>query len=278
MKTVVYTSDKRTHFFKEIKEIIRDIQKSNFLAYQIAKRDIQAQYRQSFLGIFWAFAPIIANSLVWIFLSSSGTVNLEQPEIPYTLFVVIGTTLWTVFLESLQSPINSVNAGKGIISKINFPKEALLIGGIYKMFFNLILKIVLIVIFLIMFKIVPSSSLVYFPLYLFAIIIFSTALGVLLAPIGLLYSDVGRIINMASSFLMYATPVVFLAPKSGMFKPIFDINPLTNLIIDGRNSLVGLEVNSLFYTIALSIFSIVVLFIGLVIFRKSMPILIEKIS
>lgn len=244
----------------------------------MAKRDIQAQYRQSFLGIFWAFAPIIANSLVWIFLTGSGTVNLEQPEIPYVLFVVIGTTLWTVFLESLQSPIQSVNAGKGILSKINFPKEALLIAGLYKVFFNLALKMLLIILFLVINKVMPTASLLYFPLFLFALIIFATAFGILLAPIGLLYTDIGRIINMAASFLMYATPVVFLAPKVGAFKKIFEWNPLTYLIIDGRNSLAGQQVSYVTFAVILTVASVVITLIGLVIFRKSMPILIEKIS
>lgn len=278
LKTVVYTSDKRTHFFKEILEIFRDIKKSNFLAFQIAKRDLQAQYRQSYLGFFWAFAPILANSLVWIFLKSSGTVNIKEPAIPYILFVVIGTTLWSVFLESLQMPISAVNSGKSILSKINFPKEALLMGGLYKMFFNLILKLLMIVGFLFFFKVIPSETIVYVPIYILTIIIFSTAIGVFMAPIGLLYSDVARIISMVSTFLMYATPVVYMAPQFGFFKTIFNINPLTHLLNDTRNALTGLEVYSLNYTFILLIISTILLLVGLVIFRKSMPILIEKIS
>ena len=141
MKTVVYTSDKKTHFFQELKSIWRDIKSSNFLAYQMTKRDIQSQHRQSLLGFFWILAPVIINSLVWLFLNGAGVVKVNTPDgTPYPVFVILGTTIWSIFAEAIQSPIISVNAGKSIISKINFPKEALLMKGFYTSLFNLIIK------------------------------------------------------------------------------------------------------------------------------------------
>lgn len=279
MKTVVYTSDKKTHFFRELREIFKETKSSNFLAYQMAKRDLQAQYRQSFLGFFWAFAPIITNSLVWIFLNGSGTVNVNaDSSIPYVLFVVIGTTLWSIFTESLLIPLTSVNSSKGILSKINFPKEALLLSGIYKMGFNLALKLLMIAVFLLVYRVSPGIDFIYFPFLLLVIILFSVALGLLITPIGLIYTDVNRIVTTAIPFLMYFTPVVFLMPKQGFFKNIFELNPLTYLFNDSRNSLLGESVEHLVFAFGLFIISVVILLIGLVIFRKSMPIIIEKIS
>ncbi|WP_322971824.1 ABC transporter permease [Faecalibacter sp. LW9] len=279
LKTVVYTSDKKTNLFKELKEIYSDIKRSNFLAIQMAKRDIQAQYRQSYLGLVWMFLPVIVNSLVWIFLNSSGAVNIESPNgVPYALYVILGTTIWTVFVESLQLPINSINAGKGIISKINFPKEALIVSGYYKFLFNLILKIGIAIVFIFIFGAIPNVSIVFFPLLLFIISLFGSAIGVILAPIGLLYTDISRMITMGTQFLMYVTPVVYMVPKLGWSNFIFKINPLTYLINDTRNSLIGLPVESIGYSLIIGAFSLVVFLIGLVFLRKSINILIEKIS
>jgi len=279
LKTVVYTSDKKTHFFKELKEIFQDSKSSNFLAYQMAKRDLQAQYRQSFLGFFWAFAPIITNSLVWIFLNSSGTVNVNSGNsIPYILFVVIGTTLWSIFTETLLIPLNSVNAGRSLLSKINFPKEALLIAGLYKMLFNLALKLVFIVAILFIYGIKPDFEILYFPFYLFVIILFSFAVGLIFTPIGLIYTDISKIITTAISFIMYVTPVVYAVPAKGVFKKLFEINPLTFFFTDARNSLIGIDIQYFLYTLILLGISFIILLLALVIFRKSMPIIIEKIA
>ncbi|HAR72164.1 MULTISPECIES: ABC transporter permease [Empedobacter] len=278
LKTVVYSSDKKTHFLKELKNIFKDISNSHFLAYQMAKRDIQAQYRQSYLGIFWAFAPVIINSLVWLFLNGSGVVSVQGVGIPYPLFVVIGTTLWSVFADTVQSPMVSVNAGKGIMSKINFPKEALLMAGMYKIFFNLGLKLILLVVFLIYFGVNLDINFLYFPFLLVVLLIFSFSLGLLITPIGLIYTDIAKIINTGISFLMYLTPVVYAMPKGGFFGLLFKLNPLTYLINDTRNSITNQPIESMFLNLLILIISIFISLIGLVVFRKSMPIIIEKIS
>lgn len=279
MKTTVYTSDKQTHFFNELRAIFKDIRSSHFLAYQMTKRDIQSQHRQSFLGFFWVLFPVIVNSFVWLFLNSSGVVNVNTPEgMPYPVFVILGTTLWNVFAETVQSPIVSVNAGRGIMSKINFPKEALLMSGIYKILFNLLIKMLPIIAVLLYFQVVPSLSLLLFPFYLITMMIFSFALGLLITPLGLIYTDISRAVNTGIPFLMYITPVVYAAPKGGIFKYLFLANPLTYLISDLRRTLTGSPVEHVGFAVVLLILSLLVLLIGLVIFRKSMPIVIEKIG
>ena len=279
MKTVVYTSDKKTHFFQELKAIYQDTKSSNFLAYQMAKRDLQSQYRQSFLGFFWAFMPIITNSLVWTFLSSSGTVNVNADQsIPYIAFVVIGTTLWSIFNETLFIPITSVNGARGLLSKINFPKEALIMSGIYKMTFNLILKLILIAGILVIYGINPGTGILYFPIILAVIMVFSLSLGLLFTPIGLIYTDINKIVSTGVSFMMYITPVVYAVPKQGLFKKLFELNPLTFLFNDARSSLTNMQLENITFSLVLAGISFIVMLVGMVIFRKSMPIIIEKIG
>ena len=279
MKTTVYTSDKQTHFFKELKDVFKDIKKSNFLAYQMTKRDIQSQHRQSVLGIFWILFPVIINSFIWLFLNGSGVVNISIPGgIPYPVYVILGTTIWNIFTETIQSPILSVNQGRGIISKINFPKEALLMSGIYKIIFNLLIKMIPIIGVMIYYQVVPSWDIIFFPIYILAILLFSFSIGLIITPLGLIYTDISRILTTGIPFLMYVTPVVYAIPKSGFFKYLFELNPMTYLITDTRNYLLGLDTQYTLYIIILSILSFVLLSIGLVIFRKSMPIVIEKIG
>jgi len=279
LKTTVYTSDKKTHFFQELKAIYHNIRSSNFLAYQMAKRDLQSQYRQSYLGFFWAFAPIITNSLVWIFLNRSGTVNVNaESSIPYIAFVVIGTTLWSIFTETLMTPLTSVNGARAILSKINFPKEALLISGLYKMLFNLVLKMILVAFILLLYGIKPGEVILFFPFVLCIIILFSFSIGLILAPIGLIYTDIGKLLTTATSFIMYITPVVYAVPRQGLFKKLFEFNPLTYMFNDARNSLINLPLDHALYLTVTTAVSFVIMLTGLVIFRKSMPIIIEKIA
>ena len=274
----IYSSSNSYSFRGILKASLKGYRDSFYLAKQLAKRDIQAQYRQSFLGVFWAIFPALINSLVWIFLQSSGTVTVTITHVPYPVFVLIGTTLWGIIGECINLTATSVNGNRAIITKINFDKEALITLGLIKFFFNFLIKIGLIIVFLCFYKIVPSLDLLFFLPLLFVTIVFFVAIGTLIMPISMLYNDVSRLIPIALQFLMYATPVVYAMPPTGIMRKIMVLNPLTYIITDLRNVLTGngLE-NPVFWVLSIAVTAILSL-LALVVYRVSMPILTERMS
>src|SRR5690606_33046161 len=112
------------------------------------------------------------------------------------------------------------NSARSILSKINFPKEALILSGIYKLLFNSSIKIILLLIFVFLYGVGLNWSLLLFPFAILGGLIVGTTLGLFITPLGLLYKDVGKIIGFAMQFLMYATPVVYAIPKDGFMKTL----------------------------------------------------------
>lgn len=274
----IYRANQKSHFFKELGVILKETVQSNFIAVQLAKRDIMALYRQSLLGFFWVFFPIVSQSIIWLFLSESGAVSIADVAMPYPLFVIVGTTLWSIISDSIVSPINSVVISKGVISKINFPKEALFVSGFYKVAINTVLKLVLLGIVMAIYGIYPNLYFLNLFLVILLTFLLSFSIGVLLTPLGLLYTDIGRVIPFLLGVLMYASPVVYATPKSGFFAKIIEYNPLTSLIVSGRNAVLGLPLEQPGMLIGILVFSTALILIGLVIFRNSISIIIEKIS
>jgi lipopolysaccharide transport system permease protein len=274
----IYTSSNSYSFWDVVKASLKGFRDSFYLANQLAKRDIKAQYRQSFLGVFWAIFPLLINSLVWIFLQSSGTIKVTETSVPYPAFVLIGTTLWGIIGECISLTSQSVNANKSIITKINFDKEALITLGLIKFFFNFLIKIGLIILFLFFFKIIPSIEILFFVPLLFLSVVFFVAIGVLLMPISLLYNDVSRLIPIALQFLMYATPVVYAMPPDGLMRKIMLLNPLSYIITDLRNILTGYGIENPVFWFFGFLITAVVSIIALVVYRVSMPILTERMS
>lgn len=54
---------------------------------------------------------------------------------------MMGKLLWQVFVDAIQSPPNSLNAAKSMLAKINFPREAILLGGLYMVVFNFLIRL-----------------------------------------------------------------------------------------------------------------------------------------
>jgi lipopolysaccharide transport system permease protein len=278
LKTTIYQKENNIKIGKLLNESLNDIFSSRFLAKQLAIRDIKAQYRQSYLGIIWAFITPLTTALVWVILSKSGTVLLTDTGVPYPVYVFSGTLLWSIMTDSINAPMQNTSAARGILSKINFPKEALILSGIYKLISNSIIKIALLFIFLIAYGIGFHSSILLFPFAFLGIIFFGTTVGLFVTPIGMLYQDVGKIISMGLSFLMYATPVVYAIPKTGILKTLMEANPLTPLLLTTRNLLFGHDIDYLNYYFGVMIVCIPLFFIGLVFYRISIPIIVERMS
>ena len=67
---------------------------------------------------------------------------------------MMGTLLWQVFADAIQSPLSSMNAARSMLAKINFPREAVLISGLYMMLFNFLVRLVLLVVVMAVWKVV----------------------------------------------------------------------------------------------------------------------------
>lgn len=278
METRIYQKENNLHIGKLFCESVKDIYGSRFLARQLAVRDIKAQYRQSYFGILWAFITPLATAMVWIVLNSTGTVRLSDTGIPYPLYVFCGTLLWSIITEAINSPMASTNSARGILSKINFPKEALIISGIYKLLFNTSIKIILLLIFVFVFGVGIHWSLLLFPFAILGGLLIGTTIGLFITPLGMLYKDIGKIISFGMQFLMYATPVVYAIPKEGLMKTLMEWNPLTPIILTGRDLAVGTTPEYLTYFLIVIVCSIPLFFVALILYRVSIPVLIERLS
>lgn len=279
-KTVaVYTPESRFRSpWVLLKEMGAGIIYGRELAWRLAVRDISAQYRQTALGLIWALILPVANTLVWIFLNGSGIVSVGKTELPYPVYVLTGTMLWAIFMDALNAPLQDTMASKSMLTKINFPREAIILAGIYKTLFNGSIKVAIMVLALLVLGIYPDWRLALFPLGVLSLIMAGTTLGLALAPIGLLYTDIGKGLPLVMQFLMYVTPVVFPMPSQGWTSVLLKLNPLSSLILTTRDWLTGFSPGYLSLFFWANGILLVSLFVVLLVYRLVMPIIIERMS
>jgi lipopolysaccharide transport system permease protein len=260
------------------RNMIRDLLAGRELAWQLAVRDIRAQYRQTFLGLLWAFILPLANTAAWLFIQGAGIITIQATSLPYPVYVFTGTMLWAIFMDAVNGPLQQTISAKPMLAKINFPREALVLSGIYQTLFNAGIKVLVLIIALIFLGVMPDWRIVFFPLALLSLILAGTALGLVITPVGVLYTDVGKGLPLLMQFFMYITPVVFPMPKIGWAATLFQLNPLTPLIQTARDLLTGFTVEHIEAFITVNVFMLVLLSVMWVVYRAAMPILIERMS
>ena len=278
-KATVYTAEaSRGQFIGQLFGIFREMPEANELGIRLFKRNLKAMYRQSIFGFFWALLPPLVTAGLWIFLRGSKVMSVGDTAISYPVYVLVGTMLWQIFSESIQTPIKSVISNKAMLVKINIPREALLLSGLYEIGFNLLIKIGLLFIVLIVFQQGFGFSLLMVPIGLFALIITGFSIGLILTPIGILYQDIQRGISVILPFIMYLTPVIYPKPTHGAVGMIMQFNPIATLLPETRNWFTGLPAeNWQLFTLYSSGF-LILLFLGLIVYRVAMPIIIERIG
>lgn len=276
---VVYTPESRIrHPIQLFRQMGRDLLASRELAWRLLVRDISAQYRQSLLGVFWAFLPPMITAAGLVLAKDMGAVNVGATDIPYAAYVMFSMSLWQTFIESLNGPIAAVNGAKPMLAKINFPREAIILAKLGEVFFNFGIKLLLIFGLFIWFRIPVTWSVVLAPVALIHLIAFGTGIGLRLSPFGTLYGDVLKAIPMITVPWLLITPVVFPPPRAGLFATIVDWNPVTPLLVTTRDlATTGLLTNTTGFWWA-SVLALVLLLSGWMFFRLAMPFIIERMS
>lgn len=266
------------HPAKLVGTIARDIWAGRELAWRLFVRDLSSQYRQSFLGYIWAFLPPLTASITFIFLNSSGIVNIKGTGISYAAFAMMGTLLWQVFVDAMNCPIGALNSAKPMLTKINFPREAILLAGIYMVGFNFLVRLVLLIGVMILWKVPVGLTLGFFPVASTGLFLAGFSIGLILAPMGFLYTDIGRGLSIVTRFWMLLTPVVYPPQTSGLAGLISTWNPISPLISTTRECLTGQPLTLLPAFWMVTICAALIAFLGLILFRLAMPHLIARMG
>lgn len=278
-KITIYTPESALRSPRKlVGEMFGDLWAGRELAWRLAVRDISARYRQTALGLLWAFILPVANTLVWIFLNSSGIVTVGETRLPYPVYVFTGTMLWAIFMDAANAPLRQTMAAKPMLAKINFPREALIVSGIYQTLFDAAIKLVVLVPAIMLMGVTPDATVLLFPLALISLVLVGTAFGLMLTPVGMLYGDVGKSLPLLMQFLMYLSPVVFVIPATGWAATLLQSSPLTPLIQAGRAWLTATTTDHLTYFIAINVATLGLLVLCWIAYRAAMPILVERMS
>jgi lipopolysaccharide transport system permease protein len=279
LKETVYTPDSELlSFGKLLHSMGTDLLASRQLAWRLLVRNISAQYRQSLLGYAWAFVPPVFTSLIWIFLQSQEVLGVGDTGMPYVVFVITGTVLWQTFTEALLGPLQMVNESKSMLTKINFPREALILAAVGQVLFNFAIRALLLVLVMAWYQVPPTAGLLLAPLGVLALIGLGTTLGLLLTPLGMLYQDVGRGLPFATQAWFFLTPVIYPVPRASFAGALIELNPVTPLLVSTRDWLITGQASLLLGLLWVSATTVALLFAGWILYRIAMPHLISRMS
>jgi len=208
------------------------------LVRSIGLSDFKVKYNASVLGYFWTLAkPLLLFSILFVVFSKFLRIgsNIQY----YSIQLLLGIIIWNYFSECTITSMRSLVDKGGLLRKIYFPREIIIIASSMTAFLTMLLNMAVLPVFMII-QHVPFhwQILLGIPI-LFELFIFTTGLSLLLAALYIRFRDVGHIWEVALQGLFYGTPIIYaLTQIPERFRGILISNPVAQIVEDLRHAII----------------------------------------
>jgi lipopolysaccharide transport system permease protein len=246
-------------------------------AWRMFIRTVQSRYRQTRLGYLWLVLPFVAMTLTWVYLSHAGVLPFDKTRSPYPVYVATGIVLWLLFQETLTGPLRRLSAASATLTKAAVPHELWILAETFEALFALFVRGGLLCILLAAFTIPLRWTMLLVPLGILTLVLLGLAIGVLMAPVGLLYEDVGQALVIATGLWFLMTPVVYPRPARGAAAALVDFNPVTPVLESTRAWLTTGSTGSLLTVALIAAGATVALAMAWVVYRVARPHLVARL-
>lgn len=264
-------------YFSLFGEIFRELKSNTWLTFQFFKRDFLAIYKQSFIGVLWAFIIPLISVGTFVLLNRAGIFNIGTINVPYAVYAVLGISIWQLFSTGLLSTSNSLVKAGSMIIKINFSKKTLVIAALGQALISFLVQFLLVVILFFIYNYSPNLYILLTPILIIPIILFTLGFGFILSLLNGVFRDIGNILSVLITFLMFLTPILYSTPTKGLIAGITKYNPLFYLVAFPRDIILfGESAHIVGFTIS-TIISILVFIICIVIFHLAETRVAERI-
>ena len=264
----------------------REIWQYRDLLMLFVKRDITTVYKQTILGPLWfLIQPLFTAVIFTLVFNNLGAI--ETGAIPPFLFNLAGITAWNYFKACLTGTSNTFRSNAGIFGKVYFPRVitplSITISNLVKFGIQLLIFVSFYIYYLAIGKdLSVNLNLLLFPVYILLMALMGLGLGMTISAMTTKYRDLNVLVGFATSLLMYmsAVPYPLAEAKSKLPSFVADFvvyNPLTQIIEGFRYMLLNTGTFSWSGFIYTVIFSIVVFFIGLIIFNRTQKSFIDTV-
>ena len=156
--------------------------------------------------------------------------------------------MWTLFTDIVGGATGAIVSNAGLVKKVYFPRELLTFSVVGAALVNAVLQVVVLVgAYVVTRQFPPVSDLYLVPLALLVLVLFSTALGLLLGAMNVYLRDVEYLVEVGLLLWFWMTPIVYDWTKvrqqlvidhhlEWLFQ-LYMANPMTNIVLAFQRAL-----------------------------------------
>lgn len=217
-------------------KLMRELWNYREMIVSLVKRDLKSRYKGSILGFLWMFLnPLLQLCVYTIVFSVIMKSGIEK----FYLFLFVALVPWIFFSMCLSGGTTIIFAQQDMVKKIYFPRQVLPIAFTTSQFVNMVLSFIIIFVVVAFSGIgLHISALIFLPLVMLIEYILALGITFLTSSLTVYFRDLEHILGIVSMAWMYMTPILYdVTSVPEQFLPIFNLNPMTPIIVAYRDIL-----------------------------------------
>jgi lipopolysaccharide transport system permease protein len=256
--------------------IVNTIKDNKFLISTWAKYNLQANYIDTKLGVFWIILQPIFQTLIYTLVFGTLLGRNPRGDVPFILFFLAGTSVWQFMNNNWMQASNIVVKNINLMSQVKISAEAVVIVQLVESLVDFIINFVILVIFSLLFGYFPTYYYLYLPL-IFAIIIVTTLGGMFfISSLGVFIRDIPTLLSMVLRLLFFVSGVIItpdMLPEN--IQGFLWLNPLLQMIEAVRNLVIYAKAPTFQSVLYMASFSILVFWGGYSHFKKRQGVFVD---
>ena len=244
--------------------------KSLFVLRQLVTRDFKLKYRRSFLGVLWS----VLNPLLMMCVMAavfSTMMRFSSEGIPsYPLYIILGNITFTLMSDSTSKGMSSIIDAAPLLKKVRVSRWVFPVEKVLFAFVNFALSMVAVLVVMLVVGVLPTWRILLLPVLLVYLGMFCVGLSLLLSALTVFFRDVMHLWTVVLTAWTYATPLFYpvsILPNWMMVVERF--NPMFHYVSYIRELLLYQRLPSLGLNVACAVSGIVMLLVGLAVFRRT---------
>ena len=255
----------------------KDLWNYRDLLAMFVKRDFVSFYKQTILGPLWFFIQPILTTIVFSFIFGN-LAGISTDGLPKFLFYLSGITAWNYFSDCLTKTSTVFKDNANIFGKVYFPRLIMPLSIVVSNLVRFGVQLLLLICMMTYFYLFPientsfqiTNGIFLFPVLVFLMALLGLGLGLIITAITTKYRDLTFLISFGVQLLMYGTTVIYpLSSAPEQYKKYIELNPMTGIIEAFRYAFLGKGEFTEWSLCYSTIFTLVVLFLGILIFNKT---------
>lgn len=262
-------SSKTKLFDLKLKELIR----YKDLIFLFVRRTFVSQYKQTILGPAWAVIQPLFTTVIFTVVFGK-LASLAPGGVPTFLFYLCGSVAWTYFSGCLTATSSTFTANSAIMGKVYFPRLVVPISTVLSQLISFGIQFIFFILFLLYYlfigaQVQPNIWMMLLPVLVLQLAMLSFGFGVIISSLTTKYRDLSMLVGFGVQIWMYITPIAYdiqIIPEN--LRSLYMLNPVTPVICMLRYAFLGSGELYLDYYAISWVITIVVLFIGILLFNR----------